>query len=561
MTAIPTYLYFGDVMITGGAQPDTQVPTLWGQFLNNWRFSRVVPSGPDGYTGGTFEPYWDGSVNGGAGAFVRYHYVRGLIVPGAQGDNWTTGGGGITPCTMLMNALWARHPTGFKLLKYAVPSAGFGQWQPGGAAWNAALAEWTKMVAAAAATGDTLDLRACIVDCSATDIVAESLSYSADAQAFVNGFRATYSPTALITIVSHRADLHLPSTGAAFAARVLNQNLALANPRVTVFDMNWAEFGADGTTGGLAPGPNQDVYETIDYVDAGQRLGRHLELHLANAAPPPKGVDGGGIATHVLIGDSNMLTAFLDQRFVVPGDQASLLGEPGRTVRDGQFLWDAQNREVVPYDVLGTTNSLGSTEKWVGPECTYLKRAFAASPGGVVVFKYAQGGAALTSPLYPGVWDAIRRSWKEFTIAVARDLGRTVDCRGVTIMLGRNDGYVDSTANAFAARAPSFVDECRAAFTTRTDGPPLAVVWVQPSPHADLVLGGTTQGSAASLEHVRRVIADLPSRRPRVHVLLDPDARYELRRDDRLHYGGEAVLRIGYDAAEAILALNAAPMP
>lgn len=558
MTAIPTYLYFGDVMITGGAQPDTQLPTLWGQFLNNPRFSRVVPSGPDGYTGGTFEPYWDGSVNGGVGAFVRYHYVNGLVVAGARGDNWSTNGGGITPCTMLMNALWARHPSGFKLLKYAVSTAGWSQWKPGGAAWNAALAEWNKMVAAAAATGDTLDLRACIVDCSATDIVGGSTTYAADAQAFVSGFRATYGPTALLTIVSHRADFHLPTPGAAFTARALHQSLAIANPRVSVFDMNWAEFGSDGTTGGTTIGPNNDVYETIDYVDAGQRLGRHLELHLADAAPPPKELPGAGIATHVLLGDSNMMTAFLDPRIVARSEQASLLGESGRTVRDGQYLWDAQNREVVPYDVLGTTNSLGSTEKVFGPECTYLKRMHEATPNGVVVFKYAQGGAALTSALFAGVWGTIQKSWKEFTLAVARDLGRSVDCRGITIMLGRNDAYVDASANAFAARAATFVDQCREVFTTRTDGPPLAVVWVQPSPHADSVLGGSTPGAASALEHVRRSIADLPSRRARVSVLLDPDAKYELRRDDRLHYGAEAILQIGYDAAHAILAMNEA---
>ena len=557
MAAIPTYLYFGDVMITGGARPDTQLPTLWGQFLNNHRFSRAVPSGPDGHSGGTFEPYWDGAFAGGVGSFVRYHYVSGLVVPGARGDNWSTNGGGISPCTLLMNALWQRHPGGFKLLKYAQLVAGFGQWKPGGAAWNAARSEWLKMNAAAGSAGHTLELRACILDCSATDIIGESATYLADAQAFLDGFRAQYHPSALVTLVSHRADFHLPSGSAALAARILNQKLALENPAVSVFDMNWAEFGCDGVIGGTIVGPNQNVYETIDYVDAGARLGRHLELHLDGDPEAIKPT--AGIATHVLIGDSNMMSAYADPRIVALGAERSLLGDNGRTLREGQFIWDAQNHEVVPYDVLGVTNSLGSVEQVFGPECTYLKRAHERSPSGVVVFKYAQGGAALTSDLFAPTWNVIRRSWSEFTSAVLRDLGRTVDCRGVTIMLGRNDGYVEETAAAFAARAASFVDDCRTLFTTRTDGPPLAVVWVQPSPHADHVEGGSTPGSADALEIVRQAVAALPAQRPRVKVLLDPDAKYELRRDDRLHYGAEAVFAIGYAAADAIAELAAIP--
>lgn len=550
MAAIPTYLYFGDFMISGGPLPETGLPVLWGQFLNNWKFSRAVPSGPDGWSPpalGNFEPYWDGAANGGAGAFVRYHYVSGIVVPGAKGDNWYGAGGGITSCTLLMSALWRRHPNGFKMLKFGVDDAGFGRWKIGGDAWNASRVEWDKMVAAVAP--DTLDVQACVIDCSATDIVAESPTYLGDAREFVKGFRATYGALAQVVVVSHRGDFYVPNPGAARAARQLHQILSRDNARVSVFDMSFAEFGADGQTGGTVLGPNRTTYEAVDYVDAGARLGQHIDLQL-NGVEVGAG-RGTGIATYVLLGDSNLIAPFMDPAILLKGGFEGLLGPGGKTQRVGEWIWDAQNKIVVPYDITGVTNSLGSVDNVFGPEVTFLVHVHRHAGGDVVVFKYAQGGAALTSELFDGVWDVIRDSWAEFCAAVVRDLGRVVDCRGAMVVLGRNDGMVDAAASGFKARAEQFVDEVRAAFTTRTSGSPLPVVWVQPSPHASVVPGGSTVGSAMGLASVRNTVAALPGRRDRVGVVFDPGQTFPLL-GDGLHYAVPAVLAVGTAAAESL---------
>lgn len=560
MASIPTYLYFGDVAILGGAQPvTTGQPSLWAAYLNNYKFSRVVPSGQNGITGGTFEPYWDGTTNGGAGGFKPYE-LSGLPV-GSNGDNWfltPTNGGAVTPCTMLMNALWERHPAGFKMLKFATPTSGWGTgsapWKAGGAGYLAAKTHWDNMVAAMATAGDTPDLRACIADASMMDILNANPTYGTDLQSFITAFRADYSSTALIVLVNHRQDFYLPGGSATRTARYLNQQVANTNANVAVFDMSWANWGRDGVVGGTELGPNQTIYETHDYLQAGVRLGRFIETYFTD---PPVANAGSGIATYVLFGDSNMMSAYMDPAAVVLSKQGTLLGNVGGTERVGQYIWDAQNEQVVLYDVLGVTNSLGSTENYYGPECTFLKDAHRRTPGGVVVFKYAQAGAALWLDPEGTAFQLIRDSWAAFCLAVQRDLGRTVDCRGVGIMMGRNDGLTADGAAAFATLAAPFVDTCREAFTTRADGPELAVTWIQPSPHADSgAVFGSIVGEAAALASVRATVASLPSIRPRLSVILDPGGTYELQRDDLLHYGSEAVFQLGYDLAEHLYGLN-----
>lgn len=568
MASIPTYLYFGDDQISGGASPPgftasptDSIPRPWAQWLNNPKFSRFVPSGPTGTTGGTFSPYWDGRANSGAGGFVTYTYW-GIPSSDLHGDNWYSvdhPSGGITPCTMLMNSLWEKHPGGFKLLKYGVSGAGFGtgakQWKSGGTAYNEAKTHWTNMLAAMTTAGDTPDLRAVIIDATATDIVNENPTYSTDIQSFITAFRADYSSTALVMLVSHRYDFAPAQGTAALAARQLNQTIAAVNTNVAVFDMAWASFGTDGPDGGTAAGPLYTVYTTESYITAGLKMARQIDAFYTDA---PAANAGSGIATYVLIGDSNMICANMDPLAVVASNQGSLLGNVGGTERTGQYIWDHLNEQVVLYDVVGVTNSFGSIEQVYGPECTFLKDAYRRTPEGVVVFKYAQGGASLSASLDGTAMQNIRDSWAKFVSAVFRDLGRTVDCRGVFIMLGRNDGLGEPFATTFATLAPGFIDEVRESFTTRADGPDLAVVWMQPSPHADSgAVWGSTVGSASTLAAVRNSVASLPSVRDRVSVILDPGGTYELQRQDLLHYGSEAVFKIGYDAVASIYALNA----
>lgn len=563
MAAIPVTLYFGDVMITGGAQPDTQPPTVWGQFLNNWKFARVKPSSPNGVTPPIpqfdFLPYWDGSGNSGAGLFTKYYYIGGGLI-GPKGDNWfLPAGGGITPCTMLCESLWERHfqAPGFKLLKYAQPSAGYGSWKPGGAAFVAAKAEWDKMVAAVALEGHTLVVESIVLDCSATDILAESPTFESDAQACITGLRTTYSPTAPIVVVSHRPDFALNVPGAAKAARVFHKNLRSLNPGVHVFDMSFAQFGRDGIVGGTEPGPNNTTYETIDYLDAGTRIGRLIGNLLSNTTLAET---DGPMALDVFIGDSNFITYGMDAAQVVAGKQESLLGTVGGTQREGEWIYDDANEQVVPYDVMGVTNSIGVTqEHFFGPEATYQKRMREEVPNAQrCTFKFAVGGANLGA--LDSVWDDVVAMWRRCLAAIVRDTGRVPDVTSINLNFGHNDGLAESTADVFDLKVLQMIDQARELFTTRADGKPTPLNWVQNAPHqGNGWAKGTLHGEASSNERVRQTIAGLPKQRPNVRVLLNGDPAtkrltFELQREDKIHLGGEATYGIGYGLADLTLA-------
>lgn len=584
MAAIPVYLYFGNDMITGGAQPDTQLPTLWGFWLNNHKFNRVTPSAANGLNPpappGDFAPYWDGTLNGGNGTFCRFHHTRDFYIVDptdpftkAKGDNWfLPAGGGVTPCALLMAALWERYPTapGFKLLKYAKAGAGYGSWKPGGAAWTEMMVQWTRFLAALD-PGDSADVKHVILDCSTSDIVTGSSTFTVDAQASINAIKSTFGSSVKITIVNHPTDFYLPGGTAALSARQLHQGLKIANANVRLFDMSWARFGTDGPVGSVVVGPAQITYQTIDYLEAGARLAR-FQYQWDTGLDLSSG--GGALEAHILIGDSNAITNGMDPSLVVLGGQQSLLGQPNTTERAGEWIWDAQNEQFVPYNVTGVTNSFGSFTQEFGPENTFLKRTKEYAEErphnpDVGIFKFAAGGAQFY--FVDSALPDIEAQWEKCKAAVYRDTGRTIDCRSVTIMIGRNDGMSEEGRAIFAARHVTFVDDVRRIFTTRSDGPELSVVWVQPSPHADTgIIGGTTGGSAEALTAVRDLIAELPTKRPRVRVLLDPDpdrpsrVRYEMQRVSAvppvqlsvLHYGAEAVFAIGYDAAEAVRELN-----
>lgn len=68
MAVLDLYIYCGDEQVTGGAdatKPRVGYPSVLGGQSTGFammmdEIARVVPSGPDGRTGGTYDPYWDG---------------------------------------------------------------------------------------------------------------------------------------------------------------------------------------------------------------------------------------------------------------------------------------------------------------------------------------------------------------------------------------------------------------------------------------------------------------------------------------------------------------------
>lgn len=571
MAAIPTYIYVGDFYLNGSvASGSTGIPFLWGGFYNDATFNRVVPSAPpDGWNGGTFDPYWDGGADSGNGKFVKYHYIANTFVPDAGGDNWYTftrlpspaGGGGITPMTMLMNALWERHPSGFKMLKQAA-TGGFGtQWKPGSAGYNEMLLQLGKMQAAVAP--DTLDIKAVIVDCSASDANALNLNYLLDALLFINGIRADVSATCLITLVSHPKTWREASLGVTMAAiRYGNQLLADGAFDVTnvrVFDMSWAQFGPDNLTVGV-PGPENTSYTSQSVIEMGVRLGRFIDAYFS---PVPAAPAGGGIAVYVLVGDSNFVTANIDPAISLLTHEMSILGSVGGTTRAGQYVWDDGSRQVVLYDAIASP--------YFGPYATFLKRAYEKHPDGVVVFNFAIGGMALQKTAVdeqPGLSGAIQKSanlqwidfqqqWQDFRSACFRDIGRTPDVRGFLTNVSYNDTTAAGASTTVGGAMLEFIDDIRELITTRTDGVKLAVGLVEPPPHRDNGFAhGTVHGTAVNNLAVRTALNAIPNITPRVAILHDDGETYELQRTDNVHYALEAVFNVGYDGFDLLWALN-----
>lgn len=565
MAAIPTYLYFGDAQINGGTvQPDTQYPVAWGLFRNYPRFSRVVPSGADGYTGGTFEPYWDGVL----GAWVKYHHAKGILNPtsGANGDNWYQFGGGITPCTLLINALWELHPSGFKLIK----AANFGGFGSGVSPYKPSSATgWPVLLgiiadAEAEMGSDTFDWRGIIMDASATDIANANFSYQADVVETIEGCRDDIDADCPIFLVSHHGDM-LDSTvpGASAFARGLNKAIAAADDTVVLVDMSWAQFGASvpyGTVSGT-----KENYTLEDYIQAGARMGRLIHAYYTDLPPATSGT---GIACYAMFGDSNFVG--VNSSFPFLAGTESLLGTLGGTERTGQYIWNDNTGQVELYDILANPNTFGTTSTLVGPECTFLKQAAKTHPGGVVLFKYALSGGALTieatvagaagaaEASAGSVFDEIKESWQRFCAAVVRDTGRVVDLRGIALGWGGNDTYNDASAAGFASKAGIYVDDLREFMVTRSDGEEPAVCWLQPPPHKDSGFdGGTTLGARAARESVRATVASLEGQKDRLVVATDPGGRqYELQRTDEVHYAGEAIFQLGYDLFDFLNGVN-----
>lgn len=599
MAAIPTFVYFGDQQISGGLPGGlTRGPAglviggaaggLYGVWSQNYKFSRVVPSTADGVTApaSSFSPYWDGATGGGS--WVRFHYASGADTGhqlATKGDNWyevptADGQGAITPTPLLMNKLWERYPAGFKFIKYAQAggfASGSSPWADGQAGY---LAGVNNVVAASSALGggDTLDIKAVIIDCAMTDLANLALAgYKAAAQTFISNIRGDISAPAdcAIILVNPHPDASpnaaITTQTATLTLRQYNIELAAENDNVHVFDMSWASTWQSGiqVVGQNQPGVypaagSRRYYGAEDYVQAGARLGNFV---LAAIASPPAAAPGSAIPVVAMIGDSQWVGT-IPNLFVELTKQESLIGTSPATVRDGQYIWNSQNQQVELYDVMVNGNTFGTAgQATFGPDATLLKKLGARYPNGCAIFKYGKNSATLTTEASASlaveatgvVWDDIVAEWQAFKQACLDQLGRSPDLIGMVTDIGGNDAVTQAAATAFATKAATFVDDIRSAFSTRAEGPALPIVWLQAPP--PIATGGNSQHNPGPTQGqrvgtVRSAIAALPSQRSRVAVVPNTgDADYELNRTDLVHYGGEAVLQIGYDLADALFTI------
>jgi len=608
MAAIPTVLYIGDDQIcngTGGlrapASPTAigpiQIGGLYGVWQHNYKFSRVVPSGPDGVTGGTFEPYWDGTL----AQWVKFHYAPAgsFAAPLATtGDNWQQPSdtvGTITPTPMLMNRLWERFPGGFKLIKWTNASGFVGPngFSNGSGSFTGIVA--TAQTAAAALPGtDTLDVQAIIIDAAMTDLVdpvttaagfyAAMTSFCANIRAALDGQAdvSCAAATPIIMVVPHpQASPNALPDPAAITQSYRNFMFQVADEQANVhaFDMTWAKtwqtgvgvvLGTQNQPGVLPADGSRRYYGTDDYVEAGVRLGSALNAVWAQIPLMPA---GSAIPVVAMIGDSQFV-GVVSNLFAQLSRQASILGpDPGSTQRDSQWVWNAGMQQVQLYDVMTNSNTFGTANSSTfGPDATLMKKLGQRYPNGVVLWKYARNGVNLTIESQGAanavedagtIWQDLLNQWKLFRQECLEQLGRSPDLIGICTDIGGNDASSIASSEAFAVKVGPWIDDLRAAFSTRAIGSPVPVVYLQNPP--PITAGGNSQHNSnpsstmtQRVGGIRNAIAALATSKPRVSVLLNNGTEdYELLRDEAqaVHYGGEANLQIGYDLFDALVAL------
>ena len=618
MAAIPTYFLLGDAQINGQTRgfmesdvelgiPPTKAYTLRKAIPS---LMQQVPSQANGdpQSPETYRPWWDGQYVDGAltGVFAVYHHVDGGSggpLANAGGDNWYAATAGTStyptfgPTISLMQFLKQRHgiaAPGFKFYKrtwgYGVAGTnGYGN--AAGASWSGLISELATMRSRLTG-GDTLDFKGIILDAASMDIGAgtAAATYKTALQTLITRIRAAeggatngLAYSGLIILVNPDPNLYKTSrAGLASAYRQVHAELAAnatavaAYNNIRIVEMTGASFAPADVTSYDNEDADPDMYSSDEYIALGYRIGVTIEAFYKAA---PAVTPGSGLATYFLIGDSQAKGTI--SPFVATfGEQASILGpyqvgSPNYT-RTNQYIWNGVVNLIQPYSVLTNANTLPASEYTTssfGPEATFMKRlAEEHGDNGFLVIKIAQNGAALTTEADAAgavgnyekgganLYDTLIAAWNRVKIDMVTPrsgwgIPRVPDVRGIAVLLGDNDTYTAASATAFAAKVGQFIADIGTDFRTRTDRTTVPIAWHK-IPKGTGEGGQSALGDQASRTAVRAALASAAASRATYFSLVETDD-LELRRDDNIHYGGEANYEIGYRLADALLALSA----
>lgn len=596
------------------------------------------------------------------GGWVKFYHANTTSLSGvpvdasqrnAKGDCWF-GINAVTPTALLINRLvntYGYTGLGFRFVKLANPGL-TSAWQTGGTGGDLLAGHLQMAKEAEAVAGNTLRVKALVIDSATSDLFGLNFAYESDLQRTIDSLRnrldvlglveaaSTYTASASTTttltiaaggwtvnqwkgrtvridagamagqlrlVASNTADtitlftstvapqnytaLASPPGAVAFSilaaplfvignphpgvassiasilapgARFAHQILAARTASVRLFDWSFAGFAIPSE---LVPAVAADrYYDTPSYVSAGLLLNNVITSFYT---VQPTAAPGAAIPCVFMNGTSQFVTAGLQSTLLSLMNQESLLGDSPLTATPGVWIWNNATESVEPLDVATNSATFGSFQPGsFGPEVT-LGRALVRDqfPNGVVIFKYAKSGVALTleagsanvakyvEPGGEGDWDTIAVQFGKFKAAAMRDLNRSVDVIAIANDLSENDLSSDTALAAFKAKAPLHIDRQRELCQTRVNDDVIPVVWMQPPPPASEVAGGSSLNAPSLRSDVRTWIAEeLPDLRECVHVILNEGRRrYELQRTDSIHYGGEAVLNIGEDIAAKIL--------
>ena len=204
--------------------------------------------------------------------------------------------------------------------------------------------------------------------------------------------------------------------------RAANQSVADTAENVRLHDWepsNWAVAAKYSAT------LSDKYYDVPSYIAAGYALHNTIQaFYTVQPTAPP----GAAIPCVVMIGTSQMVTSALNPS-IITLMKSQTLTQAASDIMPGAYIWDNVNEQVLPYNVASNGSTFGSVESYWGPEATLLRDTIRDKwPTGVVVFKFALAGVALTSEAGTGTvagfiepgghWETIEAQWAKFKQAV-----------------------------------------------------------------------------------------------------------------------------------------------
>lgn len=390
--------------------------------------------------------------------------------------------------------VWPSTPW-FHFWKYVSPVGIYSGWRSAGSARTPFLAELARVIAAAAARGNTIDWKLIVLDVSQEDIrtwTASAPTYLADLTEFLVWLKAQLgAPGAKVQIVNHHP-LMLAGTkpGGAYLISTFHNTYARNTPFTTLLDMSTAKFGRKVQIG-VDPAPDDQDYRVQDLLEQGDRMADTYLRQVAGTVTTPLR----GMPVYIMGGDSKCVGG-LSTAFISSLASQDLLGASPTTVRPAnQLVYNRATLALERYDPLNNANRSGSVlVGTAGPEITLTSELAKLHPDGFVLVKRGMNSAALSSQLSAFVEGSGGGRWEraagENLQALAADManverlllaiGMVPDYRGSFWILGTNDSVAVGGGATFAARLPQFVADVKALFQTRTSGKDAPMVWALP---------------------------------------------------------------------------------
>lgn len=469
----------------------------------------------NGWPGGT--PVAGQFVIVGKGRWTDYHPVAGWMnlteIGGGPsrrgGSSYTLDGAGVGYDAGLMRTLQAIYPVApyFQLSKLAQTYPTVSGWGVTGHNAQVVVTDWFSRMDTAWAelgTADTLDWDLVIFDNSQQDVVDWSsnptnyLLYEERLTAAIAFFRtATGNPDLKVILVNHDPELqNVTRPGFTGLANQLHRIVALQDPLVRVCSLEGLRLAGANPSYGVE-NTNRAGYAKAEYWgEAAERLTGVYKRMLDGVTPTE--IDG-AFPCYLFIGDS-IAVGTMSEAYAL--DLGSYVYTPG-TRSDAQQIFNDVEGRFEPYDLTNNSNTNGTINGSGGPEFSLLVALEQRHPDGFGIIKRGVSGSTLIVYIAPysggatgGRWSRAYAGSEHFGYlqtlfrnaqedAFSR-LNKQLDLLGVFVTLGTNDGAVLTSPGAgtsgalFAGEVANFVADLRQAFSTRTSGPSLPIIWRKP---------------------------------------------------------------------------------